>query len=175
MERDEEKRQAYLSEISKIKSEDIVYIDESGIDHALHRLYARSPIGERVYGDVSGKFVARTTLIAGYVKGGFIAPLRFRGYTNTLVFNHWVKVCLVPDLKPGQVVVMDNASFHKSKRTTELIEAAGCRVMFLPPYSPDFNKIEPMWANLKQRIRNYYDNTKTFYENLDQNFKILCK
>ena len=65
VERDEKKRQAYLSQISNFKSEDIVYIDESGIDHALYRLYARSPIGERVYGDFSGKFVARTTLIAG--------------------------------------------------------------------------------------------------------------
>jgi len=161
-------------EISHLNPDDLIYVDESGIDHALSRLYARSLCGTRVYGEVSGKFVSRTTLISAYVKGGFIAPLRFKGYTNTDVFNQWVEKCLVPVLRAGQVVVMDNASFHKSKRTKKLIEAAGCGVLFLPPYSPDFNKIEPMWANLKQRLRTYYDNTISFYENLDLHFKYFC-
>ena len=117
----------------------------------------------------------RTTLIAGYQKGGFIAPFRFKGYTDTTVFNEWIEKCLIPDLRPGQVVVMDNASFHKSLKTKELIEKAGCRLLFQPPYSPDLNKIEPMWANIKQRLKSYYDHTKTFHQNLDQNFKNMCK
>ena len=152
-----------------------MYVDESGIDHHSYRVYARSPIGSRVYGDVPGKYVSRTTLIAGYVKGGFIAPLRFKGYTDTSIFNHWVEKCLVPDLRPGLVVILDNAAFHKSKRTVELIEAAGCKVLFQPPYSPDLNKIEPMWANIKQKLKSYYDDTKNFYENLDLQFKNMCK
>ena len=152
-----------------------MYLDESGIDHSYYREYARSPIGSRVFGDISGNRVSRTTLIAGYVKGGFIAPFRFKGYTNTTVFNHWVKRCLIPDLKPGMTVIMDNAAFHKSKKTRELIEAAGCRLLFQPPYSPDLNKIEPMWANIKQRLKSYYDHSKNFYENLDYHFKDMCK
>jgi transposase len=126
-----------------------VYVDESGIDHSYYRPYARSPIGSRAYGEISGNRVTRTTLISGYVKGGFIAPFRFKGYTNTQVFNQWVEKCLVPDLRPGQVVIMDNASFHKSPKTRKLIENAKCRLLFQPPYSPDLNKIEPMWANIK--------------------------
>jgi transposase len=119
--------------------------------------------------------VSRTTLISAYTKGGFIAPFRFKGYTNTIVFNHWVEHVLIPDLRPGQMIILDNAAFHKSKRTTELIEAAGCRVLFLPPYSPDLNKIEPMWANIKQRLISYYDASKSFHDNLDFHFKGICK
>lgn len=152
-----------------------MYLEESGINHSYYREYARSPIGSRVYGDISGNRVARTTLIAGYVKGRFIAPFRFKGYTDTNVFNQWVERCLLPDLRPGQVVVLDNAAFHKSKKTIELIEGAGCRLLVQPPYSPDLNKIEPMWANIKQRLKSYYDDTKTFYENLDYHFKDMCK
>jgi transposase len=109
------------------------------------------------------------------VKGGFIAPFRFKGYTDTKVFNKWVECCLVPDLRPGQVIILDNASFHKSKKTLELIKAAGCRILFQPPYSPDLNKIEPMWANIKQRLSSYYNDSKTFYEKLDNQFKKMCK
>ena len=145
------------------------------MDQEVHRPYARAHRGKRVYADISGKFRSRTTVIAGYVKGGFIAPFCFKGHTNTLVFNTWVEKVLLPDLKPGQVVVLDNATFHKSKRTTELIESAGCRVIFLPPYSPDLNKIEPMWANLKRKIRNLYDSSLSFNDNIDCQFKAMCK
>ena len=77
--------------------------------------------------------------------------------------------------EPGQVVVLDNASFHKSKRTVDLIEAAGCRILFQPPYSPDLNKIEPMWANIKQRLKSYYDDAISFIDNLEYHFIGLCK
>ena len=137
-------------------------MDESGLDHEVHRPYARAPRSKKVYADISGKFRSRTTLIAGYMKGGFIAPFCFKGHTNTEVFNTWVEEVLLPDLRRGQVVILDNAAFHKSSRTTELIESAGCRVIFLPPYSPDLNKIEPMWANLKQKIRDFYLTTHQF-------------
>ena len=175
LERSEEKRQIFLAEIKKISADNLIYLDESGIDEILYRPYARSPRNTRIYADISGKRVARTTLIAGYNQNGFIAPFRFKGYTNTATFNCWVEKCLVPTLRPGQVVILDNASFHKSKRTTELIKAAGCRVLFQPPYSPDINKIEPMWANLKKRIRDHYDKSKTFLENLDTKFVEMCK
>jgi len=174
-ERDETKRQSFIAEIESLDPDDLVFLDESGIDHVHYREYARSLVGSRVYGDVYGKKVSRTTLISGYVKGGFIAPFRFKGYTDRNVFNHWVETCLVPVLRIGQVVILDNAAFHKSKRTIQLIENAGCRVIFLPPYSPDLNKIEPMWANIKNRLKSYYDQTKSFYDNLDEHFKDMCK
>ncbi len=158
-----------------IDPDKIVYLDESGIDQVIFRPYARSPRKSRAYGERSGKRFSRTTLIAGYINGGFIAPFRFKGYTNTKVFNHWVEKCLIKDLQPGQVVVLDNASIHKSRKTIDLIESVECRVLFQPPYSPDLNKIEPMWANLKNRLISYYDDTKSFYDNLDLHFKNMCK
>jgi transposase len=77
----------------------------------------------------------------------------FNGTYNTNFFNIWVEQCLIKALKPGQVVVMDNASFHKSQNTRELIESIGCKLIFLPPYSPDLNPIEKFWANMKRWIR----------------------
>lgn len=174
-ERDEKKRKRFLTEIESLNPEDLVYVDESGIDHHHFRKYAKSPRNTRVYGETSGNYLTRTTLIAGYVKGGFIAPFRFKGYTNSEVFNVWVEQCLVPELKPGMVVIMDNARFHKSNKTIHLIETAGCKLLFQPSYSPDLNKIEPMWANIKQRLNSFYDDALSFTENLDYHFNDMCK
>lgn len=78
--------------------------------------------------------------------------MTFKGSCNTILFLAWVKQMLIPELSKGQVVVMDNASFHKSKLIKEAIEEAGCKLIFLPPYSPDLNPIEKFWANLKRWI-----------------------
>ncbi|KJV97531.1 DDE superendonuclease family protein, partial [Orientia tsutsugamushi str. Sido] len=72
---------------------------------------------------------------------------------NTRLFEAWRQQVLINELKPAQFVVMDNAAFHKSKKTKELIESVGCKVIFLPPYSPDLNPIEKFWANMKRCIR----------------------
>lgn len=77
----------------------------------------------------------------------------FNGSCNTQLFENWVEQFLIKELKPGQVVIMDNASFHKSQKTRELIESVGCKLIFLPPYSPDLNPIEKFWANMKRWIK----------------------
>ena len=77
----------------------------------------------------------------------------YKGTCDTLLFNLWVEEFLVPELKPGQVVILDNATFHKSEKTRKLVEGAGCTLLFLPPYSPDLNPIEIFWANFKAKIR----------------------
>ena len=77
----------------------------------------------------------------------------FNGSCNTNLFNNWVEQSLIKELKLGQVVIMDNASFHKSQKTKELIESVGCKIIFLPPYSPDMNPIEKFWANMKRWIK----------------------
>jgi len=79
--------------------------------------------------------------------------MTFHGSCDTELFNLWVKTFLIPELQPGQKVVMDNASFHKSPKTKKLIESVGCQVIFLPPYSPDLNPIEKFWANMKRWIK----------------------
>ncbi len=82
-----------------------------------------------------------------------IAPMVFNGSCNTELFEIWVEKLLIKELKAGQVVMMDNADFHKSKKTKELIESVGCRLIFVPPYSPDLNPIEKFWDNMKRWIK----------------------
>ncbi|SPM45563.1 IS630 family transposase [Orientia tsutsugamushi] len=94
-------------------------------------------------------YYERINIIAGYVNNKSIAPMIFNGACNTRLFEAWVQQVLINELKPAQFVVMDNAAFHKSKKTKELIESVGCKVIFLPPYSPDLNPIEKFWANMK--------------------------
>ena len=95
----------------------------------------------------------------------------FNGSCNTTLFETWVKEFLIKALKPGQVVIMDNASFHKSKKTKELIASVGCRIIFLPPYSPDYNPIEKFWANMKRWIKSKIAGFEKLYEALESFFK----
>lgn len=87
----------------------------------------------------------------------------FNGSCNKTFFEKWVEEVLVKELQAGQVVIMDNAAFHKSEKVKQLIETVGCKLIFLPPYSPDLNPIEKFWANMKRWIKDKI----CFYGNLD--------
>jgi len=100
------------------------------------------------------------------------APFYFEGHTDTEVFNGWVADCLVPELMPGQTVILDNASFHKSPKTKFLVEGVGCHLKYLPTYSPDFNPIEPQWAILKARIRKHRQQNQSIESAIDTVFKM---
>lgn len=89
--------------------------------------------------------------------------MTYKGTCNTKLFEIWVEKMLLPELKKGQTIIMDNAVFHKSERTKILIESAGCQLLFLPPYSPDLNPIEQFWAWFKAQIREVID-TFSFLE-----------
>jgi transposase len=154
-ERNLEKRQTFLDEIKDTPLNELVYLDESGINSNLQREFGWSYRGEKIHGEVSGKIRKRFSIIAALNGKDIKAPFIFEGYTDTEVFNNWIAACLVPELKPGQTVILDNASFHKSPKTKSLIEAAGCYLKYLPTYSPDFNPIEQQWAILKARIRKH--------------------
>ncbi len=145
-----------------------VYLDESGINEYLHREHGRSSRGKKVMGEISGKRFARQSVIAGLFKGKLLAPMCFEGTCDTSLFNTWLKQILIPNLTPGQVIILDNASFHKSIESKTLIEAAGCELLFLPPYSPDFNPIEKYWANMKKRVRELLRKAETFLEAFDE-------
>jgi transposase len=131
----------------------LVYVDESGIDEFLYREYARAPRGCQITTDIPGKKFARCSIVAAKCGDKIIAPFGYTGTCNSKLFVFWLKTILIPLLKKGQIVIMDNASIHKSKEIRELIEKAGCHLVFLPAYSPDLNPIEHSWSHVKQKIR----------------------
>jgi len=110
-----------------------------------------APAGERFYDLKSGRRQGRMNMIAGYRDGELIAPFTVEGSCNRSVFEIWLETCLIPRLAPGDWVIVDNATFHHGGRIAQLIEAARCHLLYLPPYSPDFNRIEKCWAWLKSR------------------------
>lgn len=150
--------------ISNIPKENLVYIDESGIEYNMCKDKGWGKKGKIIQAKKSGKYYQRTNIIAGLVNNKSIAPVVYNGACNTEFFNNWVEQSLIKELKSGQYVIMDNASFHKSKKTIELIEAVGCKVIFLPPYSPDFNPIEQYWANLKHKVKSIIYKFNSIYD-----------
>jgi transposase len=148
-----------------------VYVDECGLDESIHREYARSLIGRKVLDDISGNRAARTSIIAGFNQQNTLAPWHFQGYCNTDVILKCVKNELIPLLKTGMTVVWDNAAFHKSSQIKTLIENVGCKLLFLPPYSPDLNPIEQYWSALKARIRRLRKKGMTIAEALANLFR----
>lgn len=145
-------RKSYLRKLDRFKRKghDIVYMDETGFAPGTNRSHAYGLKGARIYGDVDSNSRPRTSLIGGYRKGKLLAPVLFDGNCNTNVMNVWLEKHLLPELKPGSVIVMDNATFHKSQETRDIIKKAGHFVLFLPPYSPHLNPIEKLWANIKR-------------------------
>jgi transposase len=115
--------------------------------------YGWNEKGQRFHALKSGRRAGRVNMIAALCNENLIAPFTVEGACNRTVFEIWLETCLLPKLEPGQVVVMDNATFHKGGRIQELIQSAGCELLYLPPYSPDLNKIEKCWSWLKSRIR----------------------
>lgn len=147
------KRAEFREEIVVYKPEEIVYIDEAGMDNRENYSYGWNERGQRFYDLKSGRRQGRINMIAGFCNGQLLAPFTVEGSCNRTVFKTWLETCLIPTLKPGQILIVDNATFHKGGNIIQLIEAAGCQLKYLPPYSPDLNKIEHCWSWLKSRSR----------------------
>ena len=152
-EQSSEKVEKYLTEIYGIDPESIVYVDETGIDTFLQREYAYSKRGEPVIGYVAGKKYRRVGIVAARVGKKIIAPFQYDGTMDSMLFEFWFENCLLCELPPNSVIVMDNASFHRKKRLVSLTLCHGHRLVFLPPYSPELNPIEKFWAWLKMRLK----------------------
>jgi transposase len=131
----------------------LVFVDEMGTNTSLHPLYAWSPKGERVRCSVPRNRGPNTTLLASMTAEGMGPCLAVEGATTRLVFEAYIEKVLLPSLRHGQVVVMDNLSAHKGERVRELIEGVGCELLYLPPYSPDFSPIEEAFSKVKGLLR----------------------
>ena len=130
-----------------------VFVDECSTNTSLRPLYAWSRRGERALGSAPRNWGKNVTLLASMSAEGMGRCLAVEGATTRAVFETYLGEVLVPTLRPGQVVVMDNLSAHKGGRVRELLEEAGCDLVYLPPYSPDLNPIEQAFSKVKGLLR----------------------
>jgi transposase len=156
-ERDQQARGLWRWLASHFDARRLVFVDESGFNTSMTRLRARAPRGERAYGKVPRNRGKNTTLIAAItLEGAMGESMTVEGATDSEVFEAYVERFLAPALEEGQVVVLDGLGAHRTQRVTELIEARGAEVVFLPSYSPDLNPMNPIeeaFSKIKQLVR----------------------
>ena len=131
----------------------MIFLDESGAKTNLTRLRGRPPKGQRVHGHSPQGHWNTTTILGSIRLDGSSLCMAAEGAADTEVFQAYVRRVLCPKLRPGDIVVLDNLSLHKSQPTLELIRQAGAQILFLPAYSPDLNPIEKMWSKVKNYLR----------------------
>lgn len=136
-----------------------MFIDETWAKTNMVRTHGRAPRGERLRAGAPHGHWRTTTFVGALTLRGMIAPFVLNGPINRAAFEAYVEQVLVPELRPGDIVIMDNLSSHKGPRTRELIEAAGASLEFLPPYSPNFNPIENAFSKLKAMLRKAAERT----------------
>jgi len=148
-------RAAWREEFAAIDPARLVFVDETGATTAMDRTYGRAPSGVRVDGPVPHGHWKVVTLTAAVRLDGVPASacLAFDGATDATAFETYVGRCLVPALRPGDIVVMDNLACHKAAEVQRLVAAAGAEVRYLPAYSPDLNPIEELFSQLKAWLR----------------------
>jgi transposase len=142
----------------------LVFLDESGVNTGMTRLYGRSTSDERVIDYVPDVRFERTSILSSIRANGDMVPLVFEGALNGELFKAYISQCLAPTLHKGDIVIMDNLTSHKVKGVLDPIIAAGASVIYLPPYSPDFNPIELMWSKMKAYLRKIKARTEELLE-----------
>jgi transposase len=152
-ERDEQKRSAFRERLEGVDPKRLLFVDESSTNVALTPRYGRAPKGERTRGRAPRNWGKNVTLISSMGSEGMGPSMSIEGPSDTDSFGIYVREILAPNLKAGQIVVMDNLSVHKGKWVRELIERRDCQLWYLPPYSPDFNPIEEAFSKVKALLR----------------------
>ena len=170
-------RGEFIKEIESINLKDLVYIDELGVANNITTLYGWAVRGERSYAEQLGFASKRRNIVAAYNLGSkeLIAPFEYEGNTTKALFKDWFEQILCPELKAGQVIILDNASFHKSEELYELAKERGCRLIYLPPYSPDLNPIEKFWANFKRNLRKIIKKFDDFLDAITEAMRMTTK
>jgi transposase len=149
----QQQRVEFWQLIQGILAKDMIFIDESGVNLALVRLFARAPKGQRAHGARPHKRGKNVSVIGAIGLDGVITQYSILGASDGLTFEAFIAQKLVPKLWVGACVIMDNCSIHKGKEIEALIQRAGARLIYLPPYSPDFSPIENCWSSIKSLLR----------------------
>jgi transposase len=153
-------RDDFRLEQGHMEADSLVFLDETGANTGMTRLYGRAFEGERVVDYVPDVRFERTTLLSSVRLDGTTVPVCFEGALNGEIFKTYISDCLAPTLKIGDIVFMDRLSSHMVNGVIEAIEAKGAFVFYLPPYSSDLNPIEQMWSKIKAYIRKVKARTK---------------
>lgn len=148
-----QKRSLFRKEVAELEVERFKFLDESSVNMSLTRLYGRAAPDQRVVDSTPQPSGPQTTTLAVIGWTGITAPLVLSGAVNGAVFYGYIQQCVVPTLQPGDILFMDNLSAHKVAGLEELIQACGAHLIYLPPYSPDFNPIELAWSKVKTILR----------------------
>ncbi|MEI6221439.1 MAG: IS630 family transposase [bacterium] len=160
-ERDYEQRIQYLQAlrayITEQGSEYIVYIDETGFEKEGVNTHGWSKQGKRLYGEQPSNRRPRTSLVAGKWNETLLAPVLFAGVMDGIWFHTWLQEHLLPELPAPSLLILDNAPFHKKAAIRAQLEGTPHTVLFLPPYSPDFNPIEQVFAWMKNKRKHVPD------------------
>lgn len=146
-------REEFVKELAKIPEECLVYLDESGVATNLTRPNVRCQSGEEVVARVPRNRGRVTSIIGALALDGVRAMMHFQGGTDGEIFRAFVSQVLAPELRHGDVLILDNAAIHRSKGVKDMVEARGARILFLPPYTPEWNPIEMMWSKMKAILR----------------------
>jgi transposase len=153
------RRQAWFDGQIDLDPARLVFIDETWASTAMARLCGRAPRGERLRAGIPHGHWKTTTFVAGLRLTGMVAPMVLDGPINRNAFQAYVEQVLVPELRPGDIVIMDNLSSHKGPAVRAAIAAADATLLYLPPYSPDFNPIENAFSKLKAMLRRAAERT----------------
>ncbi len=148
-----ERRSAWKDRQPRTPARRLIFLDETWAKTNMTRPRGRAPLGQRLVAKVPLGHWKTTTLVAALGLSGVRCSAVVDGAVNAQVFEAFVEQVLVRELRPGDAVVLDNLSSHKTARTRDLIEAAGAELVFLPPYSPDLNPIEMVFAKIKHLLR----------------------
>lgn len=143
----------FWEQVAAIASERFVVVDETSVNIAMARRYARAPRGQRAYGRVPRNHGQNLSVIGAVGLRGVVASLSVEGAVDTIAFDVFVHRVLVPALQPGDVVLLDNLKVHHASQIETAVHKAHGTVVFLPPYSPDFSPIEQCWSKLKTFLR----------------------
>jgi len=147
------RRNVWFEQFAEVRVNQLVFLDEFGATTTMQRTHGRAAPGQRVVTKVPHGHWKMISTIAAMNTGGIVASGSFDGATDTELFVTFVREALVPVLRPGQLLVMDNLPAHKSAQIDRLVESTGARVLRLPPYSPDFNPIEMAISKVKTVLR----------------------